>query len=86
MDDDQGYLDGFAAGTHEMRDWNERDCGALLARPFERVRHRVPEERGEDEQWCEGYDDGQRLRYSIVLVRRLSACYVEVPPVPAEDS
>lgn len=86
VDDDASYLEGFAAGTREMRDWNERDCGALLGRAFETVRHRVPEERGEDEQWCEGYDDGQRLLYSIVLVRRLSTCYVEVPSVPLGDS
>jgi hypothetical protein len=69
-----------------MRDWNERDCGLLLARAFEKVRHRVPAERDEDEPWCDGYEDGQRLLYSIALVRRLSACYVAVPPIPSGDS
>jgi hypothetical protein len=86
VDDDAGYLEGFAAGTRDMRAWNERNCGVLLSRAFEAFRRDVPGEHGEDERWCDGYHDGQRLLYNIALVRRLSACYVEPPPLPAEGS
>ncbi len=85
VDDDPDYLNGFAAGTHEMREWNERACEKLLGGGFVKFRHRAPKERGEDGKWSEGYYDGQELVYSIAIMRRLPGCYVEVPSDP-EDS
>ena len=79
---DAAYLNGFAAGTHDMREWNERSCNNLLAGRFETVRSVAPDTHKGDEEWCDGYYDGQQLLYSITLARRLAVCYVQVPAVP----
>jgi len=88
IDDDPDYLEGLAAGVGEMRRWKAQDCGKLMARSFDAVRKAPPEDRrGEEdeaENWRDGYEDGQRLVYGIVLMERLEGCYVPVPPVPGE--
>ena len=90
IDDDPDYLAGFAAGVDTMRRWREQDCGRLVARNFEQVRQRAPEEHradtDEEKEWREGYDDGQRLLYNIAVMERIEACYVDVPPVPETTS
>ncbi len=71
-----------------MNRWETRECGKLMARGFDAVRKQAPEDRradtAEDGRWRRGYEDGQRLVYSIVLLERLEGCYVPVPPVPGE--
>jgi hypothetical protein len=83
---DPPYLEGFAAGAMKMRQWRTTDCDDLLAMPFPRVRHDVPEEfAGEGfESWREGYGDGQLIVYSVLMIERLPACYVDVPVVSGD--
>jgi hypothetical protein len=88
--DDPDYLAGLGAGTVAMRRWDPDDCSELVGREFDSVRRGVPEDhRGdtaEEERWRRGYEDGQRLVHSILLLERLDHCYVTVPPVPGEGS
>ena len=88
IDDDPDYLAGLAAGVDEMNRWEAKECSQLMSRGFDGVRKKAPEDRradtAEDGRWRHGYEDGQRLVYSIVLLERLEVCYVPVPPVPGE--
>jgi hypothetical protein len=88
IDDDPEYLAGLAAGVDEMNRWEAKECSRLISRGFDAVRKKAPEDRRadtpEDGQWRKGYEDGQRLVYSIVLLERLEGCYVPVPSVPGE--
>jgi len=78
---DPPYLEGFAAGAMKMRQWRTTNCDDLLAMPFPRVRCDVPEEFEGDgfESWREGYEDGQLIVYSVLMIERLPVCYVDVP-------
>ena len=84
---DPPYLEGFASGAMRMRQWKTIECGELIAKPFPKVRHSVPEEHEGDghESWREGFEDGQLIVYSVLMIERLPTCYVEVPEVPAES-
>lgn len=88
IDDDPEYLAGLAAGVDEMNRWEAKECRQLMSRGFDAVRKKAPEDRRadtpEDGHWRRGYEDGQRLVYSIVLLERLEGCYVSVPSVPGE--
>jgi len=88
IDDDPDYLAGLAAGVDEMNRWEATECGPLVARSFDSVKKKAPEDRRadtvEDGRWRNGFEDGQRLVYSIVLLERLEACYVPVPVVPGD--
>jgi len=88
IDDDPDYLAGLAAGVDEMNRWETQECSKLMARGFDAVRKKAPEDRRADTEeagrWRKGYEDGQRLVYSIVLLERLEGCYVPVPLVPGE--
>ena len=84
VEQDPVYLAGFAEGAQAMRDWRERDCGRLMGSTAVSFRLRAPEEYREDSTWCAGYHDGQALIYSLAVLSRLPACYVEVPALPAE--
>jgi hypothetical protein len=88
IDDDPDYLAGLAAGVDQMNRWEAKECAQLMSRGFDAVRKKAPEDRRADTEpdgrWRKGYDDGQRLVYSIVLLERLEGCYVPVPPVPGE--
>ena len=78
---DKAYLDGFAAGTEEMRSWHERDCDDLLEARFDRVAKDPPSDQT-DKVWRDGFDDGQALVFNQILAKRLGHCYVPVPQVP----
>jgi hypothetical protein len=92
---DPDYLQGFAAGSEAMDDWQPQGCGQLLACTFESeliVYHSHEDGHGHDEEthpvmsqsWLRGWEDGQRLVYSLAMLNRLDACYVPVPDIPAE--
>ncbi len=78
------YLSGFAHGARAMREWRERDCGRLVGSTAVTFRFKAPDEYLENSTWCDGYHDGQALIYSLAMLSRLPACYVEVPELPAE--
>lgn len=81
--EDPEYMTGFASGARAMRAWSERDCKVLVGRDFPVVRRPIPSsDAGRDDTWKQGYDHGQQLVYSLALLERLGACYVEVPPLP----
>lgn len=79
--DDPEYLQGFAAGVDDARDEHlSDDCGSLLASSAAGFTDRPPS--GHDRDWQSGFEDGQRLVYSLELLRRLPRCFLPVPPVP----
>ncbi len=84
VDDHPVYLAGFAEGARRMREWRVRDCGRLVGSTAVTFRIKAPEEFRENETWCAGFHDGQALVYSLAILSRLPACYVEVPELPAE--
>ncbi len=79
---DADYLDGFAAGVEHLRGWDERDCADLLATSFGAIADSSPS-KDHSSAWKAGYEHGQKLVYAAELGRRLGACYVPVPPLPA---
>ena len=79
IDDDPEYLQGFAAGVERARDkYLSDDCESLLDGSFNSFSGSPPG--GKDRDWERGYEDGQRLVYSLELLRRLPRCFVPVPP------
>ncbi len=89
LDRDPASLDGFAAGVDELRDWSGAGCGDLLDRSFESVSTSPPHDRRggseDDRRWRRGFEDGQRLAFALVLLRRLPGCYVPVPEVSPDS-
>ena len=84
VDGNPEYLAGFAYGARMMREWRERDCGRLMGSTAVTFRLTVPEEYTDNSTWCAGFHDGQALVYNLAVLSRLTACYVEVPELPAE--
>jgi hypothetical protein len=75
LQDDPEYLAGFAAGVRRARDHSFGDCGSLVGASF------YPDSaRGKSEAYRDGYEDGQRLAFDLELMKRLSRCFVPLPP------
>jgi hypothetical protein len=72
--DDPEYLSGFAAGVEKVRDRYFGDCGSLANDYYSPSS--PSGSRGSD--WKRGYEDGQRLAYSLELLDRLRGCFVPV--------
>jgi hypothetical protein len=70
------YLDGFATGLQKGRDRSFGDCGSALNSTF------IPYSSGggKSSDWRRGEEDGERLGYSLELLRRLKGCLIPVPP------
>ena len=79
VSDDVDYLAGFAAGAEKMSDFSVEACSSLLNASFSAYRNRAPKDR--PSRWRDGYDDGQKLVFNVLLVDRLTACRVPVPPL-----
>jgi hypothetical protein len=76
--DDPEYLQGFAAGVEDARDeYLTDDCASLLGTTASGFADSPPS--GHDREWQQGFEDGQRLVYSLELLRRLPRCFVPVP-------
>ncbi|MDH3402913.1 MAG: hypothetical protein OES32_09955 [Acidobacteriota bacterium] len=78
--EDELYALGFVEGVETGSERELRDCEAALSSSFSR-----PYRSGwkdEDESWKEGFEDGSRLAYSLVVARRLQGCFLPVPPPP----
>jgi hypothetical protein len=72
--DDPEYLSGFAAGVEKVRDHYFGDCGSLVNDYFSPG----SPSGGRGSDWKRGYEDGQRLAYSLELLDRLRGCFVPV--------
>jgi hypothetical protein len=75
---DAAYVAGFAAGVEELERVSYGDCPSLLSAGFWAVKRSPPRERRDDRAFCDGFDDGQLLAWSLELARRLRGCFV--PP------
>jgi hypothetical protein len=82
---DADYLDGFAAGVEEARDWRASDCDDLVDLSVDAHERRAPSDRRgkdpADRAWREGYRDGQRLMLELLVADALRGCFVP-PPAP----
>jgi hypothetical protein len=76
---DAAYVAGFAAGVEEMDHAYYGDCPSLLSAAFWSAKKSPPGDRKNDRAFCDGFDDGQLLAWSLELARRLRACYVPTP-------
>jgi hypothetical protein len=79
MDDDHEYLAGFSAGAERMSKFTVATCSTLLNASFSSYRDRAPGDRSQN--WEDGWKDGQRMVFHILLADRLRACFVPLPEV-----
>ncbi len=84
VDDDPGYLAGFAKGTEEARYWSPGSCESIASASFAGFERREPKDHRGDEpahrSWRRGYHDGQVLAYNLVLARAVKGCFLPPPP------
>jgi hypothetical protein len=81
IDDDADYLEGFAEGAEEMADFSVTSCDSLLRASFTSYDESPPADRSRG--FKEGWDNGQKLVFFVLLADRLRSCLVPVPPPPA---
>jgi hypothetical protein len=77
---EEDYLDGFAAGVEKMRSVRLSDCGTLVDAHVSSYDRSPPSD--QKERWKEGYRDGQRLIFNLMLARRLERCQIPIPQLP----
>jgi hypothetical protein len=81
IDDDEDYLAGFGAGAEKMADFSVTSCGSLLSVSFTTYRKNPPADR--TRAFEDGWDDGQKLVFHVLLAERLRSCLVSVPVITA---
>jgi hypothetical protein len=79
IDDDDDYLAGFSAGAERMADFNVTSCGSLLGASFTTYRKNPPAD--QTRAFKDGWDDGQKLVFHVLLADRLRPCLVPVPVI-----
>ena len=79
IDDDAGYLDGFGAGAATMAEFTVTDCGSLLNASFSTYRKRPANDTSRS--WQDGWNDGQKLVFHVLLADRLRSCLMPVPVI-----
>ena len=77
---DADYLDGFGAGVEAQRNVSLGDCHAILDANFSTRGHADRGDAKDRGAWDRGWEDGQRLAWSLEVLRRLPDCFVPVPP------
>ena len=80
IDRDADYLDGLAAGVERMRSVTLGDCGVLVTARVSTYDRNPPSD--QSSRWKDGYRDGQRLLFDLMLAERLKHCQVPVPRLP----
>lgn len=80
---DPDYLDGFGAGVEAQRNLAFGDCNAVLNANFSKSGKADRGDAQDRNAWDRGWEDGQRLAWSLELLRRLPDCFLAVPPPPA---
>jgi hypothetical protein len=81
LNDDGDYLAGFGEGSEKMSGFSVTSCEALLSSSFTSYRKRAPEDRSRS--FKDGWDDGQKLVFHVLVAERLRSCLLPVPPAPA---
>jgi hypothetical protein len=77
------YLEGFAAGVESAKYINYGKCDALVRMDLASAQPKAPVAYANQTESGRGFQDGQRLVFSLELLRRLPQCFVEVPSVSA---
>ena len=80
LDDDADYIAGFAEGAEKMSDLTVTNCGSLLNLSFTSYRKNADSEKSRG--WKDGWNDGQKLVFHVLLADRLRSCLVPVPAPP----
>lgn len=80
VDDDADYLAGFAKGAERMADFSITGCESLSNAAFTSYRHKAPSDTSRG--WEDGWEDGQKLVFYVLVADRLRSCLVPVPPLP----
>lgn len=79
MDDDADYLAGFSAGADEMADFSVTNCDSILSVSFAAYRRAPPGK--QTRSYKNGWDDGQKLIFNVLLADRLRSCLIPVPVI-----
>ena len=80
LDDDADYLAGFGEGSEKMGEFSVTSCDTLLSLSFSNYRKRASS--GQSKSWKDGWNDGQKLVFHVLLADRLRSCLVPVPATP----
>ena len=81
IDDDADYLAGFAAGAGEIANFSLTSCESLLRVSFTTYRESPPGK--QTRSYKDGWDDGQKLVFHVMVADRLRSCLVPVPVMPS---
>ena len=81
LDDDADYLVGFGEGAEKMGEFAVTSCDSLLSVSFTTYRKKVPADRSRS--WKDGWDDGQKLVFHVLVADRLRSCLVPVASSPS---
>ena len=80
LDNDADYLAGFAEGAEKMGDLTVTNCDSLLNLSFTSYRKNADSDKSRG--WKDGWNDGQKLVFHVLLADRLRSCLVPVPAPP----
>jgi hypothetical protein len=80
LDDDTEYLAGFGEGAEKMAEFSITSCDSLLSVSFTSYRKSAPSDTSRS--WKDGWNDGQKLVFHVLLADRLRSCLVPVPAPP----
>ena len=81
LSDDPDYLAGFAAGAEKMSSLSLSNCSSLLGASYSIYHKNAANDRSRS--WRDGWDDGQKLVFNVLVANRLQGCFVPVPPITA---
>jgi hypothetical protein len=77
LDDDADYLAGFGEGAEEMGEFSITSCDSLLRISYSSYHKNAPSDQSRG--WRDGWNDGQKLVFHVLLADRLRSCLVPVP-------
>ena len=80
LDDDADYLAGFGEGSEKMAEFGVTSCDSLLNVSFTSYRKSAPSDKSR--RWKDGWNDGQKIVFHVLLANRLRSCLVPVPSTP----
>lgn len=80
LDDDADYMAGFGEGAEKMGEFSVTSCDSLLSVSFTSYRKSAPAD--QSKSWKDGWNDGQKVVFHVLLADRLRSCLVPVPAPP----